>query len=432
MRFENRRDAGRQLVRLLEHLADGTTVVVGLPRGGVPVAFEVARGLDVPLDVILVRKLGVPWQPELAFGAIGEAGTRVLNDDVIASTRVSDEEMAHVEGRERAELGRRTRTYRGGSDAIELAGRVVVVVDDGIATGATARAACMVARLRGAARVVLATPVAPAGWEAEFQGAADETVCLYAPVHFGGVGQFYEDFSQVSDEEVLGLLGEARSLAGPRPREEQVAIEVDTGVLVQGLLRIPEHPRGCIVFVHGSGSSRHSPRNRQVATMLVNAGFSILLFDLLTAEEERERRNVFDIDLLARRLGRVTDWVRARDDLRHQPIGLFGASTGAAAALEFAAREPSRVAAVVSRGGRPDLVEDSLGAVSCPVLLMVGALDEHVLSCNERAGRRLGAHGRIVVIPGASHLFEEPGTLRMAGAEATAFFLEHLAAVAVG
>lgn len=419
-------------MRQLEHLADGTTVVLGLPRGGVPVAFEVAKGLDVPLDVILVRKLGVPWQPELAFGAIGEDGARVLNDDVIASTRVSDEEMAHVEGRERAELGRRVRAYRGGTIPLDLAGRVVVVIDDGIATGATARAACAVARARGAFRVVLATPVAPAGWESEFAGVADEMVCLYAPVHFGGVGQFYEDFSQVSDEEVLGLLGEARSLSAPRPREEHVAIEVEHGVHLQGILQIPEHPRGCVVFVHGSGSSRHSPRNRQVATMLVNAGFSTLLFDLLTRNEERERRNVFDIELLASRLVKVTDWVQGREDLRHQPIGLFGASTGAAGALELAAREPSRIAAVVSRGGRPDLAGDSLEKVTCPVLLIVGALDEHVLSLNEHAGRRLGAHGRIVVIPGASHLFEEPGTLRMAGAEATAFFLEHLAAVAVG
>lgn len=432
MRFENRRDAGMQLVRPLEHLADPATVVLGLPRGGVPVAREVARGLGVALDVILVRKLGVPWQSELAFGAIGEGGSRVLNDDIIAGTGVSAEEMRHVEQRERDELDRRVRLYRAGGGPLELNGKTVVIVDDGIATGATARAACAVARVRGASRIVVATPVAPTGWESDFTGIADELVSLHTSTHFGGVGQFYEDFSQVSDDEVLRILAETRRSSTVAVRDSDVAIPVGGGVMVHGTLSIPDHPRGCVVFVHGSGSSRHSPRNRQVATMLTNAGLATLLFDLLTGTEERDRRNVFDVEMLAGRLDTVVEWVREREDLRHQPLGLFGASTGAAAALVMAAREHAKVTAVVSRGGRPDLAGPWLDQVSCPVLLIVGSLDDYVLSLNEQARRQLGAHGRIVVIPGASHLFEEPGTLDMAGAEATAFFLEHLAAVAVG
>lgn len=395
-------------------------------------AIEVALRLGVPLDAILVRKLGVPWQPELAYGAIGEGGVRVLNEGLVDATGVSVEEMRHVEGREQAELERRVRAYRGGGTPLEVAGRVAVIVDDGIATGATARAACAVARARGASRVVMAVPVAPAGWESEFEGVADEMVCLHPAVQFWGVGQFYEDFAQVSDEEVIRLLAEGRAIGAPRAREREVEIEVAKHVRVHGTLMLPEDPRGCVVFVHGSGSSRHSPRNRQVADMLVKAGFSTLLFDLLTKAEERDRQNVFDVGMLAVRLDRVVEWVHAQEELRHQPIGLFGASTGAGAALVYAAREHTRVSAVVSRGGRPDLAGHHLERVSCPVLLLVGSHDEHVLALNEDARRRLGRHGRVVVIPGAGHLFEEPGTLQMAGAEATAFFLEHLASVAVG
>ena len=407
-------------------------MVVGLPRGGVPVALEVAKELGVPLDLILVRKLGVPWQPELAAGAIGEGGVRVINSDIVESTGMSDEEVTHVEARERSELDRRVRIFRGGAEPLDLVGRTVIIVDDGIATGATAKAACRVVRSRGAARVVMAVPVAPAGWEEEFSGMADETACLHAPARFGGVGQFYEDFSQVSDDEVVRLLADGRRFAPSRAHEEEVSIDVGGASPVRGVLSIPENPRGVVVFVHGSGSSRHSPRNRQVAAILSNAGFSTLLFDLLTVGEERDRQNVFDVDMLATRLGVVVDWVSRHAVVGGHRIGLFGASTGAAAALVFAARHRGKVSAVVSRGGRPDLAGEELGHVTCPVLLLVGSADDYVLSLNEEAGRRLGHRGRVVVIPGASHLFEESGTLQMVGAEATSFFLEHLASVHAG
>jgi putative phosphoribosyl transferase len=215
MLFINRVDVGRRLGERLQHCRGDNVVVVGLPRGGVPVAAEVARALGAPLDVIVVRKLGVPFQPELGMGAIGEGGVRVLNETLVRSAGVTPDELAAVERRERTELDRRIRRYRGGRAGVPLAGRTVVIVDDGIATGSTARAACRVVRAQGAARVVLAVPVAPRDWARRFDGVADELACLVSPRTFVGVGQFYADFSPTSDEEVTAYLRAAVADAAP-------------------------------------------------------------------------------------------------------------------------------------------------------------------------------------------------------------------------
>lgn len=212
MRFTNRSDAGRRLAARLEALRGKDLVVLGLPRGGVPVAWEVARALRAPLDVILVRKLGVPVQPELGMGAIGEGGVRIINHEVVRAASLRPEEIDAVEQRERAELERRAHRYRSGRRRRSLKGRVALVVDDGIATGSTARAACRVARALGASRVVLAAPVAPPSTLREFAGDADQVVVLDTPEEFWAIGQFYDDFRQTTDEEVAALLSGA---AGP-------------------------------------------------------------------------------------------------------------------------------------------------------------------------------------------------------------------------
>jgi predicted phosphoribosyltransferase len=214
VRFTDRGDAGRRLAQRLVGGLAPDAVVLGLPRGGVPVAFEVARALDLPLDVVVVRKLGVPYQPELAMGAVGE-GVRVLNEHVLRMAGIGADELEAVERRERAEVERRTSALRAGRRPVPIDGREVVVVDDGIATGSTARAACQVVRARGARRVVLAAPVAPSSAPGTLADAADELVLRHVSSHFGAVGQFYVDFGQTSDEEVTALL----ALADERPAD---------------------------------------------------------------------------------------------------------------------------------------------------------------------------------------------------------------------
>ncbi|MET9567777.1 phosphoribosyltransferase [Streptomyces virginiae] len=430
MFYTDRADAGERLAEAVRHLEEEHPVVLGLPRGGVPVAFPVARALGAPLDVIVVRKLGVPFHRELGFGAIGEGGVRVISDDIVRSSRVTRRDLEAVEQSEEAELARQARTFRGDRPRVALDGRTVIVVDDGIATGATAAAACEVVRAQGAARVVLAVPVAPPDAVARLRGAADEVVCLSSPPAFRAVGEWYRDFSQTADEEVVSLL--ARAAAGPAPGRapRTVEVEVDAaGLPLAGDLALPEGAGAVVMFAHGSGSSRRSPRNRAVAADLNAAGLGTLLFDLLTPAEEADRANVFDIEALAGRLTDATAWLRRRARL---PIGYFGASTGAAAALWAASGPGADIGAVVSRGGRPDLAGPRLAAVRAPTLLVVGGDDTTVLDLNRRAQRELRCENRLEVVEGATHLFEEPGALEEVAGLARAWFTRHLGAGQAG
>jgi putative phosphoribosyl transferase len=503
-RYLDRIDAGWRLGERLRYLDGQDVVVLGLPRGGVPVAAGVAHALRAPLDIIIVRKLGVPHQPEFAMGALGEGGVRIINDEVVDMAGVTPEELAAIEERERAELERRAHRFRAGRPPVPVAGRTVVVVDDGIATGSTARAACRVARAHGAARIILAVPVGHSDAIASLRPDADEVICLTEPRSLMAIGEWYEDFSQTSDQEVINILSDAAaargavgqaapagpagpaepglagaagpgsgsaagpglagaagpgsgSAAGPGPAgaagpgsgsaaagtgsdpsaaavrgaataglgptDREIVLPAGTAELA-GHLTVPAQAAGLVLFVHGSGSSRHSPRNRLVAGALNSAGLGTLLFDLLTPAEELDRGNVFDIELLA---GRLLDVTRQLDRPGTR-ICYFGASTGAAAALWAAAEPGCEIAAVVSRGGRPDLAGPRLPLVRAPTLLIVGGADELVLDLNARAQQQLRCENRLAVIPGATHLFEEPGALPAAAELARDWFTGHLAA----
>ncbi len=233
MIFANRTKAGQELaLHLRKYAKRNDVIVLGAPRGGVPVAFEVATELRAPLDVFVLRKLGVPGREELAFGAIASGGIRILDRNIVEGLGITGSDIERVTRAEIQELERRERAYRGGRPPLDVSGLTIILVDDGIATGSSMRAAIRALRQMKPARIVIAVPVAPPSTRNQLQFEADELVCLEMPEPFYGVGQFYDDFSQVSDEEVKELLDSAsRQLREPRYQDEQTTRERNTSVI---------------------------------------------------------------------------------------------------------------------------------------------------------------------------------------------------------
>jgi putative phosphoribosyl transferase len=443
--FRDRRDAGHQLAARLRKYRDQDPVVLGLPRGGIPVAYEVARALGAPLDVCVVRKIGAPMEPELGIGAVAEDGALWVNREAMEIVGVSERELAKLVKTQQAEVEARVQRFRQGAPPIDVHDKVVLVVDDGVATGGTAHAALETLRARGARWIVLAVPVGASDTVAELASVADEVVCPHAEESFFAVGQWYDDFTATTDDDVVTLLERARSertQAGPsvKPRTartERASTAIHRNVqiplgdrLLEGQLSIPPGATGLVIFAHGSGSGRHSPRNQYVAGELQRKGLATLLLDLLTQEEEvvdvLTGHLRFDIGLLAGRLVTATEWARQEREAKALDIGYFGASTGAAAALIAAAERPALVHAVVSRGGRPDLAEEYLDRVKAPTLLIVGGEDREVERLNREAFELLECPKEIEIVPRATHLFPEPGALERVAELAGAWFTRHL------
>jgi putative phosphoribosyl transferase len=429
-RYRNRTEAGRRLADELRGYAGRSDVIVlALPRGGVPVAYEIARALHAPLDVFIVRKLGVPSHPELAMGAIASGGVRVIDRATMNRFGVTEGELAAVAADEERELERRERLYRDGRAAPDVTDKVVILVDDGLATGATMAAAATALRAQRPSWLVVAVPVSAAETCEAFRDIVDEIVCAATPEPFYAVGLWYQDFTETSDDEVRELLARAAQELPGGGVERQVRVAAG-GASLEGTLAVPSGARGVVLFAHGSGSSRHSPRNRFVAEQLRDGGLATLLVDLLSAQEEavdaRTRQVRFDIGLLADRVVGAIDWLGRQQTTRGLPVGLFGASTGAAAALVAAAARPDAVEAVVSRGGRPDLAGVALSRVRAPSLFIVGGRDEEVIELNKEAMARMRAPVRLEIIPGATHLFEEPGALEQVARLAGEWLARHL------
>ncbi len=445
-RFKDRAEAGEQLARRLMRFAGRHDVIVlALPRGGVPVGVTIAAKLGVAFDVLLVRKLGFPWHEELAMGAVASGGLRVLQEDVLRTFHVPAALIEAETAHELAEIARRERQYRRGRPAPPLRGRSVILTDDGVATGATMRAAVQLVRQAQPARVVVAVPVCAREAREQLRALVDECVCLSAPQPFRAVGAWYGNFEQISDAEVETMLqacwrdatGAAAALravrstpgqlTGAAMNEQLVKIESD-GVQMEGVLALPGKPMGVVLFAHGSGSGRQSPRNREVAAVLLEAGMGSLLLDLLSPQEEKDFYTRFDITLLTQRLGKAADWLGQHEGTRGLPLGLFGASTGAGAALQLAAWRGNDIAAVVSRGGRPDLAgRQALEKVKAPTLLIVGGLDRDVIDLNRMAFSALHGDKQLEVINGAGHLFEEPGAMQQVAALAKSWFTRQFA-----
>jgi putative phosphoribosyl transferase len=439
-RFADRAEAGRLVAEKLKPLAGRRDVIVlALPRGGVPVAYEIARRLGAPLDVFVVRKIGVPGHEELAMGALASGGVRVLNQDLIDQLGLSDRDVDDLTVREQNELERRERAYRGTRPAPELRGRIVVLVDDGLATGNTMRAAVEAVRAQQPKRIIVAVPVAARSSCEDLADVADEMICARTPEPFQAVGLWYDDFEQTSDAEVGAILSQAQDRADAAhaaASQEGATVRIEAGnVQLEGDLALPSGARGMVVFAHGTGSSRFSPRNRAVAATLREAGLGTLLVDLLTRDEEHVDGRTgylrFDIRLLAARLGSCIEWLARGARTSDLEIGCFGASTGAAAALVAAALRPQLVRAVVSRGGRPDLAGPVLPEVRAPTLLIAGGEDHVVLDLNRQALEKLGGPKSLAVVPHATHLFEEPGALEQVAELARHWFVRWLGAEAL-
>lgn len=440
MRFRNRADAGTQLAQLLTKYKNSpNTIVLGIPRGGIPVAYQVAASLQLPLDIFVSRKLGVPGHEEVAFGAVAADNGRYLDFSIIRATKLTAAQIEEVSKQVRATLTELTRKYRGSHAAPNLKGRTVILIDDGIATGSSIFAGVRALRGMGVARLIVGVPVAPRTTCAWLEREADELVVVNEPVEFYAVGEFYEDFRSTDDEEIIQLLArnaqerreaETTSIVSNSSIAQEVSIPMNGSSLL-GILTQQPSDKGIVLFAHGSGSGRKSARNRSVAKILQAHGLSTLLFDLLTFQEDlldqTSLRFRFDIGLLTQRLMTATEWIEQHLTSHPLPIFYFGASTGAAAALTAAARLGSRIHGVVSRGGRVDLAQEDLSRVKSPTLLIVGERDETVLAINRHALDELAStRKQIVIVPNASHLFEEEGALEKVATLAADWFLANL------
>ncbi len=423
--FKNRNQAGKLLAKELKNISldRDNTVVIALPRGGVPVAYQVAKELNLPLDIFCVKKIGYPSNPELAMGAVTEDGETYINQSLKFSSGLSNDTIESLRIRTYEKAKEQTMRLRGNRAAMNIQGKSILLIDDGIATGATVEAAIKLLHQKGAKEIILAVPVASKQASRKLSPAVDKFIALDIPERFHAVGQWYQEFQQVDDQEVIEILQQRRQ---DSPLLESSSSEITSKMTIEditisygsnqlhGRVRLVPAAKAWIVFAHGSGSSHLSTRNNWVAQQLNEAGFSTLLFDLLTPQEDLNYRKRFNIGMLAERLSFTVNWlIKSSYYLPNTPIGLFGASTGAAAALVCAAEEQDRLPlyTIVSRGGRPDLAgSKNLAAVSMPTLLLVGDNDFEVIELNRNALKKL-SEGYMELIPGATHLFEEPGTL---------------------
>ena len=429
--FHCREQAGWAVAQELGDLRGATRLIVlGLPRGGVVVAEAVADALGAPCDVIVARKLGVPGVEEVAFGAIAEGCHQIVDDPVRSYIGIPKALVQRVVERERRELERRVRAFRGDRQLPSLKGMIVVLVDDGMATGATMHAAVLAVRAHNPASITVAVPVASRAACESLAPVVTRVAALHVPEHFTTVSDSYEEFAQVSDDDVRRLLSlPAHASVAPVEAanrvsvEQAVAIPVDTiGATIAGDLELPDDdrtPHGLVIFAHGGGSSRHSYRNAFLAAWLQAIGWSTLRIDLLLPDEQgqdaRDGSLRFDIALIARRLTAAVDWSVRERVPGHQNVILFGASTGAAAAVLTAVARPGMVRGVMSRGGRVDLAAAAFDQVDVPVLMVVGTRDPDTLRGTREALRVLRGDPTLRLVRGAGHTFEEPGALGAVG-----------------
>lgn len=459
--FRDRAAAGRALAKSLgAYRGHAGVTVLGLARGGVVVAREVADALRAPIGVIVARKIGVPGIEEVALGAVADGGHRVIADTVAWYLGVPSRIVDLLAERERAELERSVATYRLGLPSLDVRGRTVIIVDDGLATGATMRAAIRSVRDKRPARIIAAVPVASRPAAAEVQREVDELTVVVMPPRFHTVSASYENYSPVSDDDVLLLarrpvqrispfvldisdrLGTAltRMEKPARDTERTIGIPAFDATVVGelGLPRVGRSPkrwerparvRGLVILSNAGGGKRNSYVERYLAGRFRLSGYATLRLDLLTREEQfsndADASLRFDVERTAARLAGACEWAESEGVAGAHRTILAAAGAAAAAALVTAARRPGRIFAVAARGGRVDLAGADLRRVDTPVLLIAGGEDRDTLRRNNDAGEQLRQGAVTIRIPRAGNAFEEPGALG-AVAEHTVGWLERL------
>jgi putative phosphoribosyl transferase len=435
--FRDRADAGEALgLSLRKFVREPDVIVLGLARGGVPIAQKVASTLGAPLGVLVSQKIGVPGIEEVPLGAIAEGSDGVATDSVAWYIGVPSHALSMLAERERGELERRALVYRSGHALPSLRGRFVIVVDDGVATGTTLRAAARAIRRQKPRRLIAAVPIASRLGSKELRGDVDELIAIVTPEQFTTIAAAYRDYPTMSGEADVGSRSHReRTLEIPVHRGSVPADLGLPGTMSLTAMRTTDGARGLAILAHGCGSSRNSYRNRYIAGRLRLSGYATLRVDLLTCEEQRVEGNNsskrFDVERMAARLANVCDWAASEGiDGAHRII-LAGAGTGAAVALSAASRRPGRIFAIAACAGRVDLAADVLPCVDAPVMLIVGEADPETLRVNQAAMRSLPRTARLIRVPRAGHTFDEPGSLG-AAAENIVKWLDHLSGALQG
>jgi putative phosphoribosyl transferase len=430
MSFADRAEAGRVLADRLRPLLTLPAVVAAIPRGGVAVALPIVERLQLPLTVVYARKLTAPIAPELAFGALDEDGEVIIDDGTVAALGLRPADVDHAKVRVAAEIKRRMALYRVPPLAHYLPGAHVVLVDDGLATGLTMRAALAYARRHGASQITMAVPCASVQAAEGFRSKVDHFVSLVVDPVFMAVGAYYVDFSPVYDEAVRTMLEQAKRFApagGLLRSGLRVSFKSSRGHRLVGQLFLPEGAGRCpvVVFAHGWGSSKASPRNRAVAGALCAAGIGAFLFDFTGHGESEGSKEDSTLAQQADDLRAALDVLQTTDEIDAGRLGVAGTSSGGAAALQLAASDP-RVRAMALRSANPAGAEASARQVRVPTLLVVGEQDIAIRAANEELMTRLAGPRRLEVVDRGDHLFEDARALAQATEVMVGWMRHHL------
>jgi putative phosphoribosyl transferase len=399
--FADRHDAGKRLAALLHERRFEDPLVIGIARGGMPVAAEVARTLGAPLDIVVVRKIGVPWNRELAIGAVAEDGLVMVDRVAVGELGLSPQDVDAAVANALEELADEIDRLRCGRPRVGVHGRTVILVDDGLATGRIAQAAINALRKRGALRITLALPVAAPESLQALAARVDDAVCAAAPRHLRNISQWYEDFRPTSDQELLALLCEHTGTI-----ERSALIEAAGALPAHGQLFVPWSApgHGVIVFAPSASGGASADLAPLLAARLQHAGFATLTLAPPQADPHRREDPHGDVTVTAALMRAATDWLRSQPESARLPIGYLAGGAAAAGAVVAAARLRSSIGALVAYASRLDLAGSALAALQAPTLLIVPEQDRELIALTRAAREAMRCESRIALLTGRSPL----------------------------